>query len=66
MGGVLAEIRKLQGFPMQTRSRVTVLDRVHETVSTITKIVVGPQPRALFEVPAGYRVLAEAREPEQE
>ena len=66
MGGVLAEIRKLRGFPLQTRSRVTVLDRVHETVSTITKIVVGPQPRALFEVPAGYRVLAEAREPEQE
>ncbi len=66
MGGILAEIRKLQGFPLQTRSRVTVLDRVHETVSTITKVVVGPQPRSLFEVPAGYRVAVEAGEPEKE
>jgi hypothetical protein len=66
MGGVLAAIRKLQGFPLQTRSRVTVLDRVHETVSTITKIVVGPQPRGLFEVPAGYRVAVEAPDPDRE
>jgi len=66
MGGVLAEIRKLRGFPLQTRSRVTVLDRVHEIVSTITKVVVGPQPRSLFEVPAGYRVVVEARDPEKE
>lgn len=66
MGGVLAEIRKLQGFPLQTRSRVTVLDRVHETVSTITKVVVGPQLRSLFEVPLGYRVVVEAPEPDRE
>ena len=66
MGGVLAAIRKLQGFPLQTRSRVTVLDRVHETLSTITRIVVGPQPRGLFEVPAGYRVAVEAPDPDRE
>jgi hypothetical protein len=66
MGGILAEVRKLRGFPLQTRSRVTVLDRVHETVSTITKVQVGPQPRALFEVPAGYKVVAEAPEPDKE
>lgn len=63
MGALLAEVRKLPGFPLQTRSRVTVLDRVHETVSTITKVRVGPHPRSLFEVPAGYRVTVEAPEP---
>jgi hypothetical protein len=66
MGGILDEVRKLPGFPLQARSRVTVLDRVHETVSTITKVQVGRQPRSLFEVPAGYRMEAEAPEPEQE
>jgi hypothetical protein len=66
MGGVLAEIHQLRGFPLQTRSRVTVLDRVYETLSTITKVVVGPQPRSLFEVPLGYRVVVEAPEPEKE
>lgn len=66
MAALLAEVRKLRGFPLQTRSRVTVLDRVHETVSTITKVRVGPHPRSLFEVPAGYRLVAEVSEPEQE
>jgi len=66
MGGILAEVRKLPGFPLQTRSRVTVLDHVHETVSTITKVQVGRQPRSLFEVPAGYRTVTEAPEPDKE
>jgi hypothetical protein len=66
MGGILNEVRRLPGFPLQTRSRVTVLDRVHETVSTITRVQVGRQPRSLFEVPAGYRMEAEAPEPDQE
>ena len=66
MGALLAEIRKLRGFPLQTRSRVVVLDRVHEIVSTITKVRVGPQPRAVFEVPAGYRLVVEADEPGKE
>jgi Domain of unknown function (DUF4412) len=66
MGAILTAVRKLPGFPLQTRSRVTVLDRVHETISTITKIQVGRQPRALFEVPQGYRVVAEPPEPEKE
>lgn len=66
MGALLAEVRKLRGFPLETRSRVTVLDRLQETVSTITRVQVGPQPRALFEVPAGYRVVAEAEEPGKE
>ena len=63
MTGILAELRKLRGFPMETRSRVTILDEVHETVSTITKVKVGPHPAGLFEPPAGYEVRREAAEP---
>lgn len=66
MRGILAEVRRLGGFPLLTRSRVTVLDRVHETISTITRVEVGPQPRALFEVPAGWRLETEAPETEKD
>jgi hypothetical protein len=54
LGGLLAEIRRLPGFPLQTRARVEVLGEPRETVSTVTKIVVGPQPASLFEVPPGW------------
>ena len=63
MGGILVELRKLRGFPMETRSRVTVLDRVHETVSTVSRVRVGPHPSGLFEPPAGYEVRKEAVPP---
>jgi hypothetical protein len=66
MRGILAEVRRLGGFPLLTRSRVTVLDRVHETISTITRVEVGPQPRALFEVPAGWRIEKETPETEKD
>ena len=66
MAGILVEVRKLKGFPLQTRSRVTVLDRVHETLSTITTVRVGPQPPGLFEVPAGWRVVADTPDSEKE
>jgi hypothetical protein len=38
---------------------VAVLGETQETVATVTKIRLGPQPEALFEVPAGWRVEAE-------
>jgi len=60
LGGLLAEIRALPGFPLQTRTRVDVLGEVRETVTTVTVIHVGPQPRELFEVPEGWRVEAAA------
>jgi hypothetical protein len=66
MGGLLAQIRTLPGFPLQTRTRVEVLGEIRETVSTVTTIEVGPQPRELFEVPAGWRVVAEAPAPARE
>jgi hypothetical protein len=66
MGGLLAQIRALPGFPLQTRTRVEVLGEIRETVSTVTTIDVGPQPRDLFEVPAGWRVEAETPAAPQE
>src|SRR5258708_38900897 len=64
LGALLTEIRQLPGFPMQTRSRITVLGRGHETSSTITRILVGPQPRAQFEVPPGYRLVPAKTRPD--
>ncbi len=60
MAGFLAEMRKLPGFPLESRARVSVRGQTLETVSTITKVLVGPHPRALFEPPAGWRVEREA------
>ena len=54
--GLVAAIRELPGFPLETRTRVSVLGESQETLSTVTKIRVGPQPSELFEVPAGWRL----------
>jgi len=59
LGPLLKEMRALRGFPLQTRSRVTLMGEVHETVSTVTRVRLGPSPPALFEPPPGYRLLAE-------
>jgi hypothetical protein len=66
LGGLLARIRALPGFPLQTRTRVEVLGEIRETVSTVTTIDVGPQPGERFEVPAGWRVEVEAPAPTEE
>lgn len=60
LSGLLREIRRLPGFPLETRARVTVVGRVRETVSTVTRVKVGPHPPAVFEVPSGYRLEKEA------
>jgi hypothetical protein len=65
MAGLMAEIRRLPGFPLETRSRVTVLGRVQETLSTVTKVKVGPHPASLFEPPEGFRRVKEEPEPER-
>jgi hypothetical protein len=59
LGALLDEMRKLPGFPLETRARVAVLGKTQETVSTITRVRVGPQPAELFEVPEGWKVVAE-------
>jgi hypothetical protein len=56
LGSLLAAIRELPGFPLETRTRVSVLGETQETIATVTAIRVGPQPAELFEVPAGWRV----------
>ena len=56
LGGLLAEIRRLPGFPLQTRSRVEIMGEVQETLSTVTKVSVGPFADGLFEPPPGYHL----------
>ena len=60
LGGLLQEIRRLPGFPLETRTRVTVLGQVRETISAVTKVEVGPHPPLVFEVPSGFRIEKEA------
>jgi len=61
LSGLVAAVRELPGFPLETRTRVSVLGETQETVATVTKVRVGPQPASLFEVPAGWRLEAENR-----
>jgi hypothetical protein len=65
LGGLLAGVRALPGFPLRTHTRVEALGELRETVSTVTTIRVGPQPDELFEVPAGWRVESEPEGPTQ-
>jgi hypothetical protein len=59
MAGLVEELRKLPGFPLETRSRVSVLGDPQETLSTVTRVKVGPAERRLFEPTPGYRIEAE-------
>jgi len=59
LAGLMGELRRLPGFPLETRSRVTIMGEKHETVSTVTKVKVGPLSPALFEPPKDYRLRAE-------
>jgi len=59
LGPFLGEIRRLQGFPLQSRSRVTVMGETHETVATVTRVKVGAHDAGVFEPPAGYRLVEE-------
>jgi hypothetical protein len=63
MAGLIGALRTLRGFPLETRSRVSVLGETQETLSTVTRVDVGPVPRALFEPPPGFRIEPEGDEP---
>jgi hypothetical protein len=65
LSGLVAAIRELPGFPLETRMRVSVLGELKETVSTVTLIRAAAVPAERFEVPAGWR-LVEARPAPQE
>ena len=61
--GLVAAIRALPGFPLETRMRVSVLGELKETLSTVTLIRSSAVPAERFEVPAGWRLLDERPEP---
>jgi hypothetical protein len=60
LGPFLGEIRRLPGFPLQSRSRVTVMGETHETVATVTRVKVGAHDAGMFEPPVDYRLVEEA------
>jgi len=60
MGGLVAALRALPGFPLEMRSHVNVMGEMHETLSTIAGVKVGPHAAALFAPPAGWKVEAES------
>ena len=62
MGPILDQIRALPGFPLETRSRVTVMGEVQETRTTVTRVTLGAVPSKLFEVPAGWEIVKEGTE----
>jgi hypothetical protein len=66
MGSLMAELKKLPGFPLEMRSRVNVLGEIHETVSTVSKVKVGPLADSLFTPPAGWPVVPESETDWQE
>jgi Domain of unknown function (DUF4412) len=66
LGGLMPEIEKIGGFPMETRSRFTVGSHVYESVATVVQIKTDPIDSSLFEPPAGYRTVVPEPEPEPE
>jgi uncharacterized protein DUF4412 len=62
LSGLVAALRTLPGFPLETRARVTVLGQVQETQSTVTRVEVAPADPHLFEPPEGYRLEADDEE----
>jgi hypothetical protein len=62
MGAILDQIRALPGFPLETRSRVSVMGEVQETRTTVTKVSLGAVSAKLFEVPVGWEVVKEEEE----
>lgn len=65
LSGLVAAIRRLPGFPLETRTRVSVLGEVQQTVSTVTAVRVGPQPARRFEIPPGWRVVKVEPSPQE-
>jgi hypothetical protein len=60
LGAFVAELRRLPGFPLEMRSRVDVLGEIHETVSSVQNVKVGPLADALFVPPAGWKLVPES------
>lgn len=54
LGGLLGEMRRLPGFPLETRTRVRTEGGIQETVSKITVVRKAQHDATLFEPPAAY------------
>jgi len=61
---LLAEMRRLPGFPLETQMQGKVNGALVATSATVTKLELGPIDPGLFEVPPGYAVVAEPLSPE--
>lgn len=66
LGPLMDELRKLPGFPLEMRSSVNVMGEVHETVSSVANVKVGPLADALFAPPAGWTIVPESETDWQE
>jgi hypothetical protein len=53
---IMEAVKRLPGFPLETRSRMNVAGRVVETRSTILTLRAEPADAGLFEPTPGYRV----------
>jgi hypothetical protein len=56
LAGLLPEMRKLDGFPLETSSRTVVDGRVYETRASVTTVKIGPLDASLFEVPPTFKI----------
>jgi len=62
--GILSRVQELRGFPLETRSRVSLEGDIVETMATISRVELLPIAPSLFEPPAGYtQVPLEAEAP---
>ena len=61
LGGLVGALQDLRGFPLETRTRVSVMGEIHETVSTVTRLTLQTPAPALFEVPAGFTLVREKK-----
>jgi len=60
LGPIVEALRAIEGFPLETRSRVMVLDQAQETRTRVTRVKVGALAPGLFEIPKDYAVVREA------
>jgi hypothetical protein len=56
---LLDEMRRLPGFPLETRMRGRVNGAEVATTATVTRLELGPIDPGLFDIPKGYAVVAE-------
>ena len=61
LGGLLPELERLDGFPLETRSRVVTDGHVYETRATVTRLKQQPLDAALFAPPPSFKLETEAK-----